>query len=298
MYIFYFVLVVTYILALLARKTKDLSIEKKPEIILSLFLITLLIVVAGLVNDMGDTKGYMGLYQKILSYPNLNMAIEEIKGYEGGFISFLWGLGFISTNPQFMIFICALIVNFTNLWTIRKYSHMFELEIFMYITSSYYIVTMNGIRQCLAAAILFAATKYVIEGKFLNYFLITILMSTIHQSAIIMIPVYFIVRKESWTKDTMKLIILSILVLIFIQPIMETIFSISDSEKLQAYSNSMAREGGANPIRSLVAAVPVILSFIYRDKIKKEWRDSNVFINMSILNLIISVLSTYSWVFN
>ena len=47
----------------------------------------------------------------------------------------------------------------------------------------------------------------------------------------------------------------------------------------------------------MVAAVPVILSYIQRDRIKQIWPDSKIFINMSIVNMLISALSMYNWIF-
>ena len=77
-----------------------------------------------------------------------------------------------------MVFACALVTNFLNIWTMRIYSKVFELETYMYITSGFYVVTMNGIRQALASAILFAATKYIIEGKFKRYLIVVLLAYT------------------------------------------------------------------------------------------------------------------------
>ena len=60
----------------------------------------------------------------------------------------------------------------------------------------------------------------------------------------------------------------------------------------------MAVEGGASPIRTVISAIPVVLAYIYRDKLKKQWPESNIFVNMSLICLIISVFSMINWVFN
>ena len=55
--------------------------------------------------------------------------------------------------------------------TIRKYSKVFELEIFIYIAAGYFLITMNGVRQALVASILFGCTNLIINNKWnnLNY---------------------------------------------------------------------------------------------------------------------------------
>ena len=53
---------------------------------------------------------------------------------------------------------------FKALVMLTKY-YYFEIATFLYVASGYYLVTMNGIRQCLAASILFAATPFLIKRK-------------------------------------------------------------------------------------------------------------------------------------
>ena len=80
----------------------------------------------------------------------------------------------ISDDPQLLIFTTALITNVLIVIILYKYSRMFELSIYVYITSGLYTVSMNGIRQSLAAAIIFAATKYILDGMekvFTSYFI-------------------------------------------------------------------------------------------------------------------------------
>ena len=60
---------------------------------------------------------------------------------------------------------------------------MIELSLFVYIASGMYTVSMNGIRQSLAAAIIFAATKYILNGNFKKFLLVILLASTFHQTA-------------------------------------------------------------------------------------------------------------------
>ena len=107
----------------------------------------------------------------------------------------------ISTDPQILIFTVALITNILNVIVFNKYRSYLELQVYIYITSGYYIVTMNGIRQCLAASILFICTPLITNGKFKTYALCVILISTIHQSALMFIPIYFVVREELGQKE-------------------------------------------------------------------------------------------------
>lgn len=66
------------------------------------------------------------------------------------------------------------------------------MSIFLLVSTGYYFCFLNGIRQMLTAAIFMYAIKYILEEKFKYYFILIILASFIHLSALIYIPVYFI----------------------------------------------------------------------------------------------------------
>lgn len=59
-----------------------------------------------------------------------------------------------------------------------------------------FIPSMNGIRQALAAAIMFYGTKYIIEKKPLKYFSLMILATLFHPSSLFFIIIYFIANKN------------------------------------------------------------------------------------------------------
>ena len=180
----------------------------KPNKLLIFISMFSLVMVSGLRNNIGDTYFYMHSYTLLE-----DQGLSDIK-FEGdfGFNIFQLLLYQISDDPQLLIFTTALITNVLIVITLYKYSRMIELSLFVYIASGLYTVTMNGIRQSLAAAIIFAATKYILDGNFKKFLLVILLASTIHQTALIFIPIYFIVRRKAWTRDTYILLGLGVLI--------------------------------------------------------------------------------------
>ena len=223
--------------------------------LLSIILVSIFVLVSGLRSGLGDTWAY------VYTYSHIGPETDIFKSsYEAGFMLFLIFLKKFSSDPQFMIFITAAITNILNIWLIRKYSEdsYFELSIFMYIASGAYVVTMNGIRQCLVVSLVFAATIFIIKRKFISYCIIILLVSTIHTSALIMIPVYFVAIKEAWSKDIIKVIILFLICMILYEPFINIIFSLMKNTKFGGYKDF--NEGGANILRIAVNAVPVFLA--------------------------------------
>lgn len=290
MKVFYLTLILTFIISLIARVLENR--KKRPNVFLSLIVIVIIALVSGLRWGIGDTGAYVHLYGLI--GPGYNIFNG---GYEPGFILFLILLKSIKEDPQFLILVTSLIINILNIWTIRKYSKdsYFELAVFMYIASGYYLVTMNGIRQCLIAAIIFTGTGLIIKGKKKTYFILCIIGVTFHTSALIMIPIYFIAREKAWSKNIYILLILFIISMFLYEPLMNIVFKVLGNSRYSEYSNF--HEGGANILRVLVHGVPVFLSYIKRGILKEKWKNSNIFINIGLINFMIMGLSFFNWIF-
>ena len=287
MKVFYITLILTFIFALMARLFTNKN--KKPNLFWSILIMIIIIGVAGLRSNIGDTGMYKILYNNVV-------AGNIVKGaYETGFIVFLKLLSNISIDPQIMIFVTSLITQGLNIWILRSYASLFELQIYMYITSGYFLTLMNGIRQGFAAAIMFACTKLIINNNFKLYLLITIITATFHSSALIMIPVYFIVRNEAWSKNMMRIIIISTILIFIGQPVINLIFTLLEGTRYEGYLNF--NEGGSNIFRTIIASVPVVFAYLGREKLKEEWPESDIFVNMSIINLIIMAFSLFNWIF-
>lgn len=257
------------------------------------FVLTIFILVAGLRANIGDTGAYIRGYENLSTFNGLD---ENIK--DKGFVIFQLVLYKISTNPQFMIFITAFITQIFNIYTLIKYRNYIELEIYMYITSGCFLVTMNGVRQAMVASILFASIGLVIRGRFVPYMIITLILSTMHSSALIMIPIYFIVRKEAWSKQTNTIIVLSSIGFLFFYQLLPTLFNLIESSSYSEYEEAFINGGGgASLMRFIVNLVPLILAYIYKNDLKSKWKESNIFINMSLMNAIFIAFSLYNWIF-
>lgn len=284
---FYGILIFSYILGITARLFKKEN--QKPFLLFSILIMIIFIIISAFRDGIGDT----GMYK--YSYGLVAQDALGEDGYEKGFIFFLTILTRISIDPQFMIIITSIITQGINIWFLRKYSSYFELELFMYIASGYFLTTMNGIRQAMAASIMLLGTRFLIERKFIPYLILTLVMSTIHSSALVMIPVYFIVNNDSWSKNFVKTIGIMLIVTLFGGVIMNIAFKLLAGTKFGTYSEF--DEGGANIVRMVVAMVPVFMAYIQRDKLREIFPQCDIFVNLAIVNMFIMALSLYNWIF-
>ncbi|WP_057912980.1 EpsG family protein [Peribacillus muralis] len=290
-------LAIVFIFSFLGRYFSSYSLvtptglyEFKPNKSLVFLAIICLVCVSGLRTNIGDTFNYKNIYidndftweyissQKDMGFGILQMLLKNF-----------------SDDPQILIFTTALITNILIMIVLYKYSRLFELSTFVYITGGLHLVSMNGIRQVLAAAIFFTATKYLLNGNFMKYSLVVLLASTFHQSALILIPIYFLVRTKAWTKSTLAWLSLSVIVVIGFGQFSTLLFSALQDTQYSDYSKF--NEGGANLIRVAVSAAPLLIAYLGKDKLRKLLPNSDYIVNMALLGLIFMILSTQQWIF-
>ena len=262
----------------------------KPNKIFVFLVMATLVIVSGLRVNIGDTYVYIASYEKNDLTWELVSSGEDI-----GFGILQMILQSFSKDPQFMIFTMALITNVLIVLVFYNYSRIFELSTYIYITGGTYLVSMNGIRQVLAASICFIAIKYLLNRNFFKYALLIALASTIHFSALIMLPVYFLVYFKAWSKYTFLMIGASAAIVFSFETFTSILFSALEDTQYSEYS--AFDEGGANIIRVVVSAAPLFLAYIGKDKLRKAFPKIDYIVNMSILGFLFMIISTQSWIF-
>ena len=111
-----------------------------------------------------------------------------------------------------------------------------------------------------------------------------------------MIPVYFIVRQEAWSRNLVIMIVLACIGVVFYNVLSQILFKALENTQYGGYSEF--NEGGSSFIRTVVNMVPVFLAYIKRDKLKEEWPESNIFVNMALINVIFVAFGMFNWIFN
>lgn len=286
MSVFYFTLISTYASAFISRISKN---KKIISIIYMLIVFSIIFVVSGYRGNIGDTSSYKYSYERLYNYK------FNTEG-DWGFNLFQYLLYSINKEPQFLIIITSAITAFFNINNLYYYFSYFELEIYMYITSGYFTVSMNGLRQSMLAAIVFSFTRLIEKGNTGLYILLIIIFSPFHQSVLILIPIYFIIKSEAWSKVTIITIIISCLGFIGFSTLFPSLLDMLQGTSYGYYKD--VDFGGSSYTRVIVNAVPVILAYIKRKELKLKWNKSNIFVNMSLINVIFTAFSTYNWIFN
>lgn len=262
----------------------------------ALLMVLPLILWAAYRPHIGDTSAYArrfnGAPHLFSDIPAYMARREKDKGFEL-LIAVLKCLGVPDYQTFFLIL--ASFQMWCLVYTFRRYSSNYWISIFLFIMSTDYLSWMfNGIRQFTAVCMTFAAFQLLVERKYSRFGLVVALAYTIHASALLMLPLAFIMQGPALNRKTL-LTIASVAVCIpFIDrftPFLELLLSETQ------YGNVMTNEiwtadDGTNIIRVLVYSVPALVVFFgYRYAVRSTDRVMNLCINASILTMALYLVS-------
>ncbi|MBF7124920.1 EpsG family protein [Pediococcus pentosaceus] len=100
---------------------------------------------------------------------------------------------FLYPNNYQVIFILTtlLVVLFSFIYIFDR-SYNVPASILLFTLTTFFNFSMNGMRQAVATSIFLFATKYIVEGKPLKYFIWILIAVGFHSSAIVFFPIYLI----------------------------------------------------------------------------------------------------------
>ena len=257
------------------------------------------IIMATLRGDMGDSYAYKMMFRDLPSTVSGLISYIPSVTKDKGF-SVLSGIikCVIGNNDVIYFFILAFIQGIILVSVYRKYSTNYLLSIFLFIASTDYLSWMfNGVRQFTAVTIIFASTKFMLEKKWVPTILMILLASTMHQSALLMIPIVIIVQGKAWNKRTILFLIAALIAVTFVDQFTSIL---DDMMQETQYANmvtdwTMWGDDGTNIFRVLVYSVPTILSFVGLKYIHYEDDPIiNFCANMSIVSTGLYIISMFT----
>lgn len=265
----------------------------------ALFSFFPVIIMATFRGDMGDSYAYKMMFRDLPStISGLISYIPSVTKDKG--FSVLSGLikCLIGNNDVIYFFILAFMQGIILVSIYRNYSTNYLLSIFLFIASTDYLSWMfNGVRQFTAVIIIFASTKFMIEKKWLPTILLILFASTMHQSALLMIPIVMIVQGKAWNKRTILFLLVSLIAVTFVDQFTNIL---DDMMQETQYANmvtdwTMWGDDGTNIFRVLVYSVPTILSFVGLKYIHYEDDPIiNFCANMSIVSTGLYIISMFT----
>lgn len=289
--------VILFVSLLWERETKKKKLQsynyKFPALPL-IIIFGYLAFLAAMRSNMNDTSVYVESFKALPgTFDNIKKIIDG-DGKDKGF-SILANLFkmYISDNYHLWFALFAIIESLCFIHILRRESLSILVSCFYFFASTLYYNYFSMMRQWFAVALFFFAFKYIKDKRFFTFAIICLLAAQIHTSAYLCIPIYFLVQAKPWSKLQIGYIVAVLVAIIFLNPVLSTLEQ-SDTTYNYVFE-TMSESSGSSPVRILIAVVPVLLAFIYREKINSEDnRSLNISINMSIINLLLTIVATFT----
>lgn len=247
----------------------------------------------------GDTESYRRIFQEIpASFSQLPAYLLEHTKDKGFSILTTVIKMIIGNNDKMFFLIIAVFQLFCVVCFFRKYSTDFLLCMFMFVASTDYLSWMfNGMRQFIAVSIILLSFGLVLKKKYVPAICLILLASTIHGSALLMLPIIFVIQGKAWNKRTILMIAGVGVAILFIgqfTSILDTM--LAETQYSDLVTNEIwMNDDGTNIFRVLFYSIPAILSLIGKRYVDEENSPViNMCVNCGACTALIYLLSAFS----
>lgn len=177
--------------------------------------------------------------------------------------------------------------------TIAKESQCIWLSVILYLFLGCWHFPLNIVKQGAAASILFAGYSFLRDRSFAKWVLACLIAAMFHITALLMIPVYFLVDAKISRKRTLLIILTGIAVWFSYDVLLEIVGTLKQgisviSENSKTFTNSVSL------LRIMVHCIPVLLYFVFTRRYDKSDPHFCCLFNMSLLNAVLNVASMSS----
>jgi putative membrane protein len=172
-------------------------------------------------------------------------------------------ISFFTENRYIFILIVTLIIYTLLFVSIKKYTVNYPLATILFL-GLWFFFTFTYLRQVLGATIVWLGIQYVIERKFWKFLMVFLIAFSMHNSAIIFFPLYFVPRRK-FSPRLIVGIMLSLLIL-GLSPLPNSLFQVYESSSIVERHADYNASGGLR--------IPYILeAFFFLYLILKNYSD-------------------------
>ncbi len=272
--------------------------ERRSQFIWPFITLALIAFFSGARSYMADTYAYQQ------SYINAPSEFSEIPDYMSNveadrlfsLAMLLIKCTFPNANYTLWFMVVAIVSMVCFFSCVYKHAENASFVVFLFVVSANFVWMFNGIRQFLAVCILLTGTSFLIEKKWVKYFLLVFLAFNIHDSSLLMIPFYFVFQLKPWSKKIWIFLVGALAVIAFSEPFMNALgFMLEDTSLSESVEFAIEDTGGSNIIRFFVAAVPTAIAFMKRKEIEEKTTPLiDICINMSLITALSYLLATFT----
>lgn len=267
--------------------------DYKATIIPWLIVLLYIAFLSGMRDYMNDTSVYTWYFESASgTWEEINEIIYGSQKDKGFYILQSLVKMFVKDYHLWFLFVSVIEAILLAL-ILRRETVSFIDSCFLLFSSYMYYNFFTMMRQWLAVCIVFFAYTFLLNRKkYLWFVVVCVLAAQFHFSASFFIPIAYFVIQEAWSKKQYILLFIISLLILFFQPIV-SVMGITNNEYDYVF-DALQSGNGSSWIRIIIAFIPVVIAYIKRDTINKNDKMINTCINMSILNLVLTIIATFT----
>ena len=278
--------IITFIFLVISFKTKDKHLKR----IFAILSMIPFILVSGFRGDrvgIDTSRNYIFIYNLISKYGSQFNVLEILnQKYSFGFAFLMNTFIKVFRDPTYFILFCSFIIIFFTFLAIYKESKNPPLSLIIFFLSGSFLLSMNGMRQYMAMAIVLYSIRYVKERNLKKFLLFMFLAISIHASTIIFLILYPLYNIKLKKRHIALGLFISILSPLFISTILR---SILNNTRYVAYFFSGVH---INPLYSmLIINIILLLLFLFNYKRYHDENEYNLFLFLQIMSVMICCCS-------
>ena len=231
--------------------------SKQKNLIFVLLAFSQLFLISAFRYDIGfDYQMYATGFQNMSASGFENLTYKD---WETGFIIFTKLLGLIpGMDYQWYMIILSFIAIFPAAIFIYKNSEMPWLSTVLYVNMFMFFMTMNFLRQMIAVSLLMLAWHFMKKNKFIIFAIIIVFASFFHQTVLVMLPVYFLIKIKPGARE----LLIYGFILLWFYTASTNVFDLVTSFFHEEYRGSVFIDEGVSFVYAILPVFITVVAFM------------------------------------
>lgn len=257
-------------------------------------VMTVFVLFVGLRGTLGaDTLNYINSWNRTPTLMSFNSSIHYFLCYnESGFFLVSMLLKTIYNNVDFYFIIISLLTSIALFKSMREYAYFPLLSLLFYCARFLLLRDINQIRAALAIAIVIYAIKYIESANFKNYLLYTFLAISIHTSAIVTLPLFFVKNLILSKKAIVHIIIVAFVISLILSPFISSYIRELAYKYAFAESYTNGRYVGELGLKNIMIyyQICILFAYTYFEEELKTFKYYYIFRNLYLFATVLMIL--------
>lgn len=271
------------------KKGQPVLVRKRVFMPFLLISLGVPVLLAAIRKDVGtDFYNYQVLYREISAIQTFREFVDKSMRTEPGYMLLNIAVHRIFHSEQMVFAVSALLIYaffFAGIIQEHK-SHSAILGLFVFYTC-FFFMSMNIIRQYIAIAMIFYAMRFLCERKGGHFFLWVMLASLFHDTAVLMLPFYFLYGNKEWNRWLKFACYITLLLLL----------GISGNSVLAELLHQVS--GKSLRLGIILKRLPLLLLICwYYPDMKKRDERSKIWLSLYLISILIYHFGYFNIVFN